>query len=107
MMDLWVSKAMADNIILTGEVLRQQWTRFADLMGIPMDERLNLSNGWLTRYKERVGLKELKRHGEAASVGIETAEQERQRIRELIKGYGVELQDIFNTDETGLFYGQA
>ena len=26
MMDLWVSKAMLDNLLLTGEVLRQQWT---------------------------------------------------------------------------------
>ncbi|OAX38416.1 hypothetical protein K503DRAFT_856696 [Rhizopogon vinicolor AM-OR11-026] len=41
MMDLWVSKAMSDDLLLTGEVLRQKWTRFADLAGIPMDERLN------------------------------------------------------------------
>jgi hypothetical protein len=105
MMDLWVSKAMGDGILLTGEVLRQKWTKFADLVGIlPQDERLNLSNGWLMQYKERNGLKELKHYGEAASASTETIENERKRIQELIKKYRYELRDIFNMDETGLFY---
>jgi Tc5 transposase DNA-binding domain len=107
MMDLWVSKAMGDGILLTGEFLRQKWTKFADLVGIPQDERLNLSNGWLARYKGRNGLKELKRHGEAASADSETVERERERIQELIKKCGYKLQDIFNMDETGLFYAYA
>jgi hypothetical protein len=105
MMDLWVSKAMNDGILLTGEVLRQKWGRFADLVGIPEDERLSLSNGWLGRYKERNGLKEMKRHGEAASADAENVERERKRIQELIDKYGYELRNIFNMDETGLFWG--
>ena len=104
MMELWVSKAMADGILITGEVLRQKWTKFADLVGIPTDERLNLSGGWLDRFKARNGLKEFKRHGEAGSADSETVNRERQRIRELIDEGGYELRDTFNMDETGLFY---
>jgi hypothetical protein len=104
MLDLWVSKAMRDKIQLTGEVLRQKWIAFADLAGIPDDERLNLSDGWLTRYKERIGLKEYKRHGEAASADPKTIEAERKRVQQLIEKYGYTLRDIFNMDETGLFY---
>jgi Tc5 transposase DNA-binding domain len=105
MMYLWVSKAMSDGILLTGEVLRQKWNRFADLVGVPQDERLNLSNGWLGRFKDRNGLREMKRHGEAGSADVGTVEWERKRIQELIKKYGYELHDIFNMDKTGLFYG--
>jgi hypothetical protein len=105
MMYLWVSKAMSDGILLTGEVLRQKWNRFADLVGVPQDERLNLSNSWLGRFKDRNGLREMKRHGEAASADVGTVEWERKRIQELIRKYGYELRDIFNMDETGLFYG--
>ena len=76
MMDLWVSKAMSENLLLTGEVLHQQWTQFADLAGVPEDECLNLSDGWLARFKARNGLKEFKRHGEAGSMGPETVERE-------------------------------
>jgi len=105
MMYLWVSKVMGDGILLTGEVLCQKWNQFADLVGVPKDERLNLSNGWLECFKDRNGLKEMKQHGEAASANASTVEQERKRIQELIKKYGYELCDIFNMDETGLFYG--
>jgi hypothetical protein len=76
MMHLWVLKAMNDGILLTGEVLCQKWNQFADLVGVPKEERLNLSNGWLARFKDRNGLKELKRHGEAASANDNTVEQE-------------------------------
>ena len=76
MLDLWVSKAMADGILLTGEVLHQKWRKFADLAGVPEDKRLNLSEGWLGRYKVRIGLKQMKHHGEAASAAAETVEME-------------------------------
>jgi len=104
MMDQWVSEMMSNNILLTGKVLHQKWTRFADLAGIPEDDRLTLSDGWLTRFKTWCGLKEVKRHGKAGSVSPDTAERERECIQELIKACGVELQDIFNADETGFFY---
>jgi hypothetical protein len=60
MMYLWVSKAMHDGILLTGEVLRQKWNTFADLAGIPEDESLKLSNGWLGHFKERNGFQQMK-----------------------------------------------
>ena len=107
MMLLWVSKAMGDGILLTGDVLRQKWNIFADLAGIPEDERLKLSNGWLARFKERNNLMQRKRHGEAASASVDTVELERKRVQELIRDSGYELRDIFNMDETGLFYGYA
>ena len=105
MMDLWVLGAASNHILLNGEVLRQKWSSFVDLLGIPMDDRLKLSEGWLTCYKARNNLKEFKRHGEAASASLEMAETERRRIQELVATYGVELQDLFNADETGFFYG--
>ena len=104
MLDLWVSKAMVDNILLTGEVLRQKWKSFADLAGVPDDERLNLSDGWLSRFKERNGLKGMKRHGKAASAAMDTVEKEQIRVQDLLRKLGYKSRDIFNADETGLFY---
>jgi hypothetical protein len=106
-MDLWVSKAMADGILLTGEILCQKWNMFADLAGVPQDERLTLSNGWLACFKERNGLQEMKRYGEAASAKPETVEQERRWIQDLIQESGYKPRDIYNMDETGLFYGHV
>ena len=98
---------MNDGILLTGEVLRQKWNTFADLAGIPEDERLKLSNGWLGRFKERNGLRQMKRHGEAASSNVETVEKERNRLRDLIREARYELRNTFNMDESGLFWGYA
>jgi hypothetical protein len=107
MLDFWVLKAMADGILLTGEVLCQKWNTFANLVGIPADERLKLSNGWLLWFKERNGLKEWKQHGEANSSNAETVEEERKQIQKIIQEGGYRLKDIYNMDKTGLFYGHV
>ena len=103
-MDLWVARALQDGILLTGDVLCQKWLQFADLAGVPTDDRLQLSNGWLAQYKARNGLKEFKCHGKASSVSEQMVKKERERIQTIIKEGGYEPQDIFNMDETGLFY---
>lgn len=108
MLELWIAKAMSDEVQLSGEILRQKWTRFADLAGVPMDERLALSEGWLEALKRRCGLKSFKRHGEAGSTSLEEVEKECERIRkcihDLVAKHGYRLKDIFNMDETGLFW---
>jgi Tc5 transposase DNA-binding domain len=57
MMELWVTKSMESNILLTGKVLHQKWKQFADLVGISDDEWLNFSKRWLTWFKDRNRLK--------------------------------------------------
>lgn len=104
MLDTWVTMACEDGLLLTGDTIRQKWTQFADMRGIPQDERLTLSEGWLSRYKLRVGLKGVKRHGEAASACPEAIEEEQNRIQKIIKEAGLTEKDVFNMDETGLFY---
>jgi hypothetical protein len=80
MLDLWVSKAMADNFLIISEVLCQKWTKFADLAGVPEDECLSLSKGWLAYFKNRNGLKQLKCHSKGGSVDPERVEQEKRHV---------------------------
>jgi len=95
---------MADKLLLTGEDICQKWKVFADLVGVPDDKHLRLSEGWLSRYKVRNGLKQMKGHGEAASAVPETVDKEWLCLQELLKKSGYKLHDIFNKDETFLFY---
>jgi len=62
MLGVWILKAMADNMLLMGEVLHQKWKTFAELIGVPDDECLKLSEGWLNHYKAQNGLKGIKQH---------------------------------------------
>jgi hypothetical protein len=104
MMELWIAKAMHNGVHLTGEFIWQEWTRFADLAGIAPEERLVLSDGWLAALKRRCGLKEFKRRGGAASASVADITAERARIQQLILYEGYNLWDVFNMDETGLFW---
>ncbi|CAB4401062.1 unnamed protein product [Rhizophagus irregularis] len=47
-------------------------------------------------------MKEYIKWGEAASAPLETLNEERQKLREIIKDY--DLNDVFNCDETGLYW---
>jgi hypothetical protein len=77
MLELWVEQAMRDKIQVTGEVLCQKWTQFADLCSIPKDDCLALSSRWLEKIKHRLGIREFKCHGEAASADPVAVEVER------------------------------
>ena len=71
-----VVKACKDGVLLTGGVLHQKWQVFADMVGVPEDEQLALSDGWLSWYKDCLGLKQMKQHGKAGSVKPEVVKQE-------------------------------
>ena len=57
------------------------------------------SNGWISNFKKRHNMKEYVKWGEAASAPLEILDEERRKLREIIKDY--DLNDVFNCDETG------
>ena len=59
-------------------------------------------NGWLQAFKKWYGAKSLMLGGEAADVRDADVEDWKLRLPKLCDGYS--LDNIFNTDETGLFY---
>ena len=60
------------------------------------------SNGWLEKWKTRHNVKQFSVAGEDGEVNAETLESWAERLPEIVKGY--ELKDIWNADETGLFW---
>jgi Tc5 transposase DNA-binding domain len=102
MLDLWAVAAEEKGVVLTGDILRAKFRQFSERAGIAPEEQLKMSNGWLESIKNRLGLSLHVRHGEAGSASAETVMAERARLQELLSGYS--LEDIFNGDETGLYY---
>ncbi|XP_070619108.1 tigger transposable element-derived protein 1-like [Erythrolamprus reginae] len=62
------------------------------------------SRGWLEKFKIRSGLHSVVRHGEAVSLDPKCAEEFVATFAELIHAEGYVAQQIFNCDETGLFW---
>ena len=63
------------------------------------------SEGWLDRMKKRHGIQGRQLSGEAASVNKVVVTNWKKQIPELIKAY--DPKDVFNCDETGLYYKQS
>ncbi|KNE95424.1 hypothetical protein PSTG_11277 [Puccinia striiformis f. sp. tritici PST-78] len=94
----WMTQAIHCNLTITGDMIKAKWRNFARLAGIPSDEWLKLSGGWLESFENRHNLKSYRRHGEAASVDINVVELEVERVQKITEEYP--LKDIFNMDET-------
>ncbi|GKD45001.1 CENP-B homolog protein 2-like protein [Tanacetum coccineum] len=60
------------------------------------------SIGWLGKFKARYGIKNFRRFGESGSVEMEGMEDKLKSIRDKVDQF--EMKDIFNMDETGLFF---
>jgi hypothetical protein len=100
-LQIWTSQAVATGLPLTDMILQQKGLELAQMLNINEDQ-IKFSNGWVWRFKQRNGLKNVKFSGEANSAPIETLPEERIRLRALLAKYNKE--DVYNADETGLFF---
>ncbi|XP_008562678.1 PREDICTED: tigger transposable element-derived protein 1-like [Galeopterus variegatus] len=62
------------------------------------------SAGWLARFKRRYSMKNFKLAGEAGSADQEAAEEFKKYLLSIIHEKGYVEEQVFNADETGLFY---
>jgi hypothetical protein len=91
--------------VINGDVLKAQASKLWNLL--PQFEDLpepKWSNGWLDGFKKRYKIKEFVQHGQGSSAEVLTL-QAIQQITELRLLCSRHCdQDIFNMDETGLFW---
>ncbi|GBM30944.1 Tigger transposable element-derived protein 1 [Araneus ventricosus] len=62
------------------------------------------SRGWFDNFRKRTGIHSVVRHGEAASSDVKAAEDYLKTFSELIEANGYIPQQVFNCDETGIFW---
>lgn len=98
-LSLWVTNALAAELTINTDILREKAKYFAQQFEV---NNFSVSNGWIDKFKKRHNLKEYIKWGEARSAPLETLDEERGILREIIKDY--DLNDVFNCDETGKFY---
>ncbi|CAG8553409.1 14114_t:CDS:2, partial [Acaulospora morrowiae] len=92
-------KSKPANQDLTEEIIKTKAKWFANYLKI---EKFEVSNGWLEAFKVRNHIQLYIKHGEAASVPLEILNNSRQNIQNILSSY--QPQDIWNMDETGLFW---
>jgi len=60
------------------------------------------TKGWFTRFRKRIGLHSVVRHGDTAH--RDAAEQHREKFKKMIGEGGFVSQQVFNCNETGFFW---
>ncbi|CAM4508621.1 unnamed protein product [Caretta caretta] len=73
--------------------------------GQPFDEKeFKASQDWLNSFSNRFNLKNVQTTGEPASANEEAAKAYPEKLKKIIEEKGYLLEQVFNADETGLFW---
>ena len=95
----WFQNLRGNKIKINGPIMMAKADEFAAYFNI----NFKCNPGWLQRFKNRHNISwQGKEHGEAASVDKKIVQDWLKQLEEICKDYKDE--DIFNADETGLFY---
>ena len=98
----WLQTGRAKNLPISGPLLLEKAKEFASLMDFS-EADFSASQGWLERFKSRNNIVGKKMCGESAAVDPELcARWLANDLPGLIQGY--HPRDIYNADETGLFF---
>lgn len=99
-LNMWLSATVARKIPVSGDLLRQKAETLALRMGIT---GCKFSDGWLRNFKKRYDLAFKRMCGESGSVDQTLVTNYRaDKLCALLRQYPPE--NVFNCDETGLFY---
>jgi len=97
----WFTIQRSKNIPISGPILQEKARQFAEQLGYLPGE-FKGSNGWLEKFRTRHAISFRVISGESTSVDNSTVEEWAKRLLTIIDGF--DKNDIFNADETGLFY---
>lgn len=101
----WILQCQHNGARVNGDLICEKAKRLAELCGIPEEDRLNFSSGWLSAFLARNQFKGFKSHGESGSANNEAIVEALPQLIAATDRYA--LGDIYNMDETGLFYKMA
>lgn len=95
----WFCRARSQNIPISGPIIKAKAKAFAEQVGY---HNFAASDGWLQKFRRRhaIGFKSIS--GEALSVNQSDVTHFTENLSSILANY--EAEDIYNADESGLFF---
>ncbi|XP_057333899.1 tigger transposable element-derived protein 2-like [Microplitis mediator] len=97
----WFKQRRSMGLVVTGVILKKKALQFNNRLG--GKENFVASDGWLTCFKLRHGIKEKVIHGEKLSANVVGSEIFKEKMKNLREVTGIDLKYIYNCDETALY----
>ncbi|CAF4851692.1 unnamed protein product, partial [Rotaria socialis] len=98
----WFAIQRSKNIPISGPLIQAQAREIRRQLGGANPDEFKASNGWLEKFRTRHNIQYRTICGESAAVDIATVEEWRDRLSSIIDEY--DPNDVYNADETGLFF---
>ncbi|CAM5093284.1 unnamed protein product [Eretmochelys imbricata] len=110
-LNLWLEDMIRKRVPIDGNMLREKALSLYALFrppaeeGQPSDEKeFKASQGWLNSFRNCFNLKNVQTTGEAVSANEEAAKAYPEQLKKIIEEKGYLPEQVFNADETGLFW---
>lgn len=87
---------------ISGELISEKAKFFYQQLNLSGD--FKASSGWLQKFKERYGIRQLTITGEILSSNVDAVEPFREKLFLKIREMGLQHDQIYNADESGLFW---
>ncbi|KAG7158685.1 Tigger transposable element-derived protein 7-like 12, partial [Homarus americanus] len=97
----WFSQQRSSGVPVRGCDIQHAAERLAQHLGVA-DFKAN--SGWLWRFHKRHGISNKPVRGESLSADLEAIEPFRENLNEIIQSDKLEKFELYNADETGLFW---
>lgn len=101
-MVMWFNQQRAAGIPISGAVCAAKAKHFFEELEIPGD--FNASSGWLTRFKQRYGIRQITVQGEKLSSDKSASENFVLDFQNFVREENLSAEQIYNADETGLYW---
>ncbi|KAL4083749.1 hypothetical protein QTP88_029065 [Uroleucon formosanum] len=95
----WFNQVRQQNFPVSGILIKEKAKSYTEMFGI---SGFNASDGWLSNFKKRHNLVFKNICGESASVDEDICNDWQMKLQDLLCEY--DPKNVFNADETGLFF---
>ena len=100
---LWFAQKRSQGVPISGPILMAKALELNEKVN-PGDDKFKASSGWLKNFQSRHGIRQLAIQGETMSANKESVGDFKSSLSQLIESEGLVLSQVYNCDETGLYW---